>query len=470
MGLQEGQHRIGFAVATIVGERGFSVEARLGAQLLLLAHRKPLEGVDDFAGQVRLTRREVGRAPDDLPLKLHELGQAGQGRRPGAVFVAGAQVDRQGFIVRSAPLRPPRLNGAGHHRPDGGGGPLLQGRGLRRRSLEIVAPEDTAVVAVGQAGVDLQLFSLRPHRSPKAEGRISLWGSDRLDAASAQGIDQLVGHPRSDRSGRAITGGGVEGRDGDSWLAGRREEVTTCEPEAEPGQSQDERRHRDGEGCFQTPSPPLGSAPFGRRQGEHRQRFAHLVEPYASLRLQPVCERTADRALHIAGDQHRAGRSHLLDARRDIDPVAEQVPSARDGDVAQMNACAHRRIAGRGDLLGRGERAQGGRELQHETVTGRVEHPPAVCGGRLGDLLVERGDGLDRRLFVGLGAPRIAGHIDGHDAGELAGGSALSHDGRRRTSPPRACSRRAGSAQNRSQATSRSNASSRPVRCARRAS
>ena len=69
--------------------------------------------------------------------------------------------------------------------------------------------------------------------------------------------------------------------------------------------------------------------------------------------------------------------------------------------IAQVHADPHRRIACRRDFLGGGERAERRGELQHETVAGGVENPPAMGLGALDHPLTQGRHGSDRRRVTG---------------------------------------------------------------------
>ncbi len=159
-----------------------------------------------------------------------------------------------------------------------------------------------------------------------------------------------------------------------------------------------------------------GPASAGRRrQDEQRDGLVHLVEAGRALGLQALGQRAADRPLDVGGHEHRARGGQGLDARGDIDSVPEEVAVLGDPHLAEVRPDPDRRRGGRGQFLGRLQGAGDGGELQHEAVAGGVEQPPIETLAQRIDLAAEGGDLGGGGVLVGLGAGRIARHVDRDD-------------------------------------------------------
>jgi len=135
--------------------------------------------------------------------------------------------------------------------------------------------------------------------------------------------------------------------------------------------------------------------------------------------------------VHPAGDGDAAGRRDLLQARRDVHTVAEDVVAV-DHHVADMHAHAERHaqrlrlrrvplghVALHGDGAGHGR--DDGWKLGEETVARELDDPPAVqADHRLQrrQMPLQRADGA---VLVPPGQGAEAGHVGGENGGKAAG-------------------------------------------------
>lgn len=132
-----------------------------------------------------------------------------------------------------------------------------------------------------------------------------------------------------------------------------------------------------------------------------------------------------------AGDDNASGFAELVEPRRDINPVAEDIV-AFDDHVAEMDSDAEANCLVRGIGIPVGhavlhrEAAFHGRhdrlELGQDSVTGRLDDPASVSGDgvvdKLGAVRLERSE---RAALVSSHQARIPDHVRGNDSGEAAG-------------------------------------------------
>ena len=101
-------------------------------------------------------------------------------------------------------------------------------------------------------------------------------------------------------------------------------------------------------------------------------------------RDEPCGESGAARVAHDLRNEDAAGRGLGLQARGDVDAVAEQIAVLGVRHFAQVHAEAERRFAlALAERDGGGQRIGGAGEFEHHAVAGGVEDAPAVLGARL---------------------------------------------------------------------------------------
>ena len=141
-------------------------------------------------------------------------------------------------------------------------------------------------------------------------------------------------------------------------------------------------------------------------------------------------ELVPDLIVDRAGNGDAAGCGECLDARRDVDPVAEDV-LAVDDHVADVDAdpkleppvgrqygVALRE--GPLDLDGSVQGADHARKVAEHAVAGGADDPTLVPGDRLGDHAPIGREGRVRAGFVRSGQPTVAVHVGGQDRRELS--------------------------------------------------
>ena len=143
--------------------------------------------------------------------------------------------------------------------------------------------------------------------------------------------------------------------------------------------------------------------------------------------------------MRCPGDGYAAGFADLLQARRDIDAVAEDV-IALDGDIAQVNPNAEADGSLVGDavvpldhtFLNADAAFDGGDnagKLQQQAIAHRLDDAPAMFGDQGVDQFgAVRAQSAERTGFVRTHKTRIADNVSGYDGREPALGP-LRHGG-----------------------------------------
>jgi hypothetical protein len=141
-------------------------------------------------------------------------------------------------------------------------------------------------------------------------------------------------------------------------------------------------------------------------------------------------ELALDLIVDVAGDADAARLGEALEARRDVDAVAEDVAVLED-DVADVDADAkadaprfglgglalRHAVLDRDRALNRVDRA---RELDQGAVAGELDHTAVILGGeRSRELDPVRLDPRERTGFVQADQPAVAHNVHGHDGREL---------------------------------------------------
>jgi hypothetical protein len=165
-----------------------------------------------------------------------------------------------------------------------------------------------------------------------------------------------------------------------------------------------------------------------------RDRLRQVLQAFRAERFELQLGLPLDLVEHRPTDGHRAGLRQALDARGDVDPVAEQV-LAVDHHVGEVQADAQlERLGIRAprlgqvalDLEGRPDPRDGALELGEEPVAGaREDAPPAGLDPPVDDLL-HLGQPAQRRRFVPLHARRVAADVRRHDRGQATLHASLS--------------------------------------------
>jgi len=155
----------------------------------------------------------------------------------------------------------------------------------------------------------------------------------------------------------------------------------------------------------------------------------HLVELQDPPRDETLGQRSSDRAMHVSRHQRRARIAASHQARRNVDPVAQEIAVRLHEYVAQMHANAQLGLA----LFRQRERGfnsgQTRTELKHEAITRRVEHPATTRPGDAFDHAPQgrhfgRGPG-----FIGFRPRGVARNVRRDDGGESAGLGIFGHEG-----------------------------------------
>ena len=192
----------------------------------------------------------------------------------------------------------------------------------------------------------------------------------------------------------------------------------------------------------------VGEAPAGRSgavrlggsvppHAEDAHRVADVLQRSFAEVVEAEVDLVADLIVDRAGDADPARLRHALQARRDVDPVAEQIVAA-DHDVAEVDADPKPHAARFGkvgvpslDLLldrsGAAHRLDRARELGHHAVAGGGEDPAVVPPDQLVDHLatgVQRGE---RAFLVGRHEARVAGDVGRENDRQLAGDARVVH-------------------------------------------
>ena len=111
-----------------------------------------------------------------------------------------------------------------------------------------------------------------------------------------------------------------------------------------------------------------------------------------------------------------------MQARSDIDGVAEQIAAWRFGDFAQMHAQAKLGfLLHLAERYGRVERVGCAGEFEHEPVASGVEDAAVVFGGDASRVGAHTCDVAKRFGCVAFGKRGKAGDIDGYDGRVFAG-------------------------------------------------
>ena len=157
--------------------------------------------------------------------------------------------------------------------------------------------------------------------------------------------------------------------------------------------------------------------------GVHRP--AHVAQLERPQLLDRLLEAAGDQVHHRRRHQHAADRRMLLQARHDVDAVAQEV-GALDGDLAHVDGAAqlepHRRVLSEG---GPGHRRLHGKcgargvdragELDQQPVAQRLEDAPAArCDQRI-DRLAQRPPRAQHALLVGLDEGAEVDDVERHD-------------------------------------------------------
>ena len=146
---------------------------------------------------------------------------------------------------------------------------------------------------------------------------------------------------------------------------------------------------------------------------------------------------------HGARDRDAAGLGQLLEARRDVDPVAIEVV-ALDDHVAEVDSDPERDplVLGNADVApgerlldvdGAGQSVDDARELRQQAVAHQLDDAPAV-GGHLGidQVTAKRLERGERAGLVRLHEARVADHVRGQDGRQTTPGPGCRHRGSHR--------------------------------------
>ena len=148
-------------------------------------------------------------------------------------------------------------------------------------------------------------------------------------------------------------------------------------------------------------------------------------------RLEGEVELGLDLVPDVAGDADAAGLGQALEARGDVDAVAQDV-AVLDDDVADVDAdperdppvLRHGRLALGDALLNRDrafDRIDRARELDQGAVAHQLDDAAVVLGDqRLDELLAQRLQPRDRAGLVVPDQPDVADHVRGQNRRELA--------------------------------------------------
>jgi hypothetical protein len=119
---------------------------------------------------------------------------------------------------------------------------------------------------------------------------------------------------------------------------------------------------------------------------------------------------------------------NLLQARRDVDAVSQEIAALRDQHVADMDAYANAApVDAAPQQFRRGERAGRAGKFEHEAVAGGVEDASALRARDLIERRTQARDAGGRLSLVGLAQGGIAHEIDRHDRRQLAVAQFLAH-------------------------------------------
>ena len=152
-------------------------------------------------------------------------------------------------------------------------------------------------------------------------------------------------------------------------------------------------------------------------------RTGDVLERFLADVAQGQAKLTEDRVAHVGRDADAAWLGQRLEPRRDIDPVAVSASSVVD-DVAKIDADAQQHspvggnveIALSHDLLhgdGAFDRADGARELRHDSVARDVYDRAAVPGDQRQDHRLVRLEIAHRLFFVAPHEARVASDVGG---------------------------------------------------------
>jgi hypothetical protein len=185
-------------------------------------------------------------------------------------------------------------------------------------------------------------------------------------------------------------------------------------------------------------SPARSRTPGGRRRLRHPverdapdlDRLGNVLDPVRAHRLERERELRLHLVVDVAGDADAAGLRQTLQARRHIDPVAQDV-AVLDDDVADVDPDAEldAPVLGLGLLAlghavldhdGAFDRVDGARELDQRAVPDQLDHAAAVLGDEgLDEFLAQSLQARDRAGFIGSHEPAIANHVRGQNRHEL---------------------------------------------------
>ena len=137
-------------------------------------------------------------------------------------------------------------------------------------------------------------------------------------------------------------------------------------------------------------SGSAGSAAAAQTQAEGVHRLGDVLELLAAEIVELDIEPAANLVAHGARDVDAAGLGQPLQARRHVDPIAEDVVAA-DHDVAEVDADAELHAAALGQrgvarakfllhLDRAAHRFDDARELGEDAVAGRADDAPVVRG------------------------------------------------------------------------------------------
>ena len=175
----------------------------------------------------------------------------------------------------------------------------------------------------------------------------------------------------------------------------------------------------------------------GRRDGrvrlqqwhpEHTHRPGDVLDRMLAEVLEILRYPVAHLLEHGARDAQAAGRGHLLEPRRDVDAIAEDVV-ALDHHVAEVDADPeihaalgrHLRVAAVQlllDLDAAADRFDGGRELGQDAVAGGADDAPVVARDQRVHRRPVRRQGMEGRLLVRGHETAVTGDIGAEDGGE----------------------------------------------------
>ena len=163
-------------------------------------------------------------------------------------------------------------------------------------------------------------------------------------------------------------------------------------------------------------------------KGAHR--LGDVFQRLLARRLVGEAELAPDAVMHGSGDADAAGLTHLLQPRRDVDAVAEDVV-ALDHDVAEVNADAEFQpavLCPRGvaptqivlDLGGAGDGVGDRGELGQQRVARRADDAPGAALDARGHGRPVFGERAQRRLLVSPHEAGIARGIGGENGDQAA--------------------------------------------------